>query len=68
MWLSGFFGLAAIAHLIRLTIGFSVTINGWELPKVLSALFVAVAGTLSVGLFVLSIKRPCESNGSNCAE
>ena len=63
MWFSGFFGLGAIAHLIRLTIGFSLAVNGWEVPRVVSAIFVAVAGSLSVGLFVLSIKRPCESNG-----
>ena len=63
MWFSGFFGLGAIAHLIRLTIGFSLVVNGWEVPKVVSAIFVAVAGSLSVGLFVLSIKRPCESKG-----
>lgn len=62
MWLSGFFGLAAIAHLVRLTAGFTLAINGWQVPKTVSALFVAVAGTLSVGLFTLSIKRPCERN------
>ncbi len=61
MWLSGFFGLGAIVHLVRLVAGFSVVIAGHEISRVVSGGVVAVFGTLSVGLFVLSMKRPCEN-------
>ena len=64
MWLSGFFGLGALIHLIRLVMGFSVVIAGHEIPKTASGLAVLIFGTLSVGLFTISLKRPCESGES----
>ena len=67
LWLSGFFGLAALAHLVRLTFRWGMQINGHEIPLALSCLVVIVMGTLSAGLGVAAIKRPCDSKkNSEC--
>ena len=58
LWFSGFFGLAAAVHLARLISRVSVAIDGNELPLSLSALIVAVSAGLSVGLALLSFRRP----------
>ena len=71
LWFSGFFGLGAVLHLIRLITGFSVVIAGHEIPVSFSGVAVAVFGALSVGLLVLSLKRPCEtgkSKSSGCCK
>ena len=64
LWFSGFFGLGAVAHLIRLIAGFSVVIAGREIPVSLSGVVVVVFGGLSVGLLFLSLRRPCETDTS----
>ena len=61
LWFSGFFGLGALVHLIRLVTGFSVVIAGREIPIAFSAVAALVFGVLSVGLLIVSIKRPCET-------
>ena len=71
VWLSGFFGLGAVVHLIRLLTGFSVVIAGREIPVSFSGVAVAIFGTLSIGLLVLSLKRPCEADkgsSSSCCK
>ncbi len=71
MWLSGFFGLGAIVHLVRAAMGFSVVIAGREIPVTVSAVVAGVLGALSIGLLVVSLKRPCESgktDGSVCCK
>lgn len=71
MWFSGFFGLGAVMHLVRLVTGFSVVIAGREIPLAVSAVAVCVFGFLSVGLWVLSLKRPCEmknAGGATCCK
>ncbi len=59
MWFSGFFGLGAVVHLVRLITGFSVVIGGREIPRAFSGAAVLVLGGLSAGLTILSLKRPC---------
>ena len=70
LWFSGFFGLGAVVHLVRLITGFSVVIAGREIPVSFSGVAVLVFGAFSVGLLVLSFKRPCErgerQNSSCC--
>jgi hypothetical protein len=61
LWFSGFFGLGAVMHLLRLLFGFSVVIAGREIPFIASGAAVLVFGMLSIGLLILSLKRPCES-------
>lgn len=59
IWLSGFFGLGALMHLIRLLAGFSVVIAGKEIPYAFSGAALLILGALSAGLLVLGLKRPC---------
>ena len=61
MWFSGFFGLAALVHLVRFFVGFSIMIVGREVPLELSGLIALITGILSVGLLILSLKRPCDA-------
>ena len=60
MWFSGFFGLGAIVHLVRLIAGFSLSVGGQEIPLAASGLVALICGVLSAGLLVVSLKRPCE--------
>ena len=41
------FGIVAVAHLLRVVLGWNINIGGWEFPVWLSALAVAGAGYLS---------------------
>lgn len=59
LWFSGFFGLAALAHLVRLALKVPVTVGTVSVPMSASVLVAAVAGALSVGLLVAALKRPC---------
>ena len=61
MWFSGFFGLGALAHFVRLIAGFSLVVAGREIPLAASGIAVLVFGILSAGLLILSLKRPCET-------
>ena len=65
LWFSGFFGLGAVVHLVRLVLRFSVVVNGFGIPLGVSAALAAVLGTLSIGLLILGIKKPCEHKGSS---
>ena len=66
MWLSGFFGLGAVAHLIRMLTGFSLAVAGHEIPLIMSGVIAIVFGALSAGLLWLSLKRPCGSSEKCC--
>ena len=70
MWFSGFFGLGALVHLARLIAGFSVVIAGREIPLAVSGIIALVFGILSVGLLIVSLKRPCETKkeGASCCK
>ena len=46
-WLSGFFALAAIVHIIRLVMGTQVQINATVVPMNVSIGIAVVAGVLS---------------------
>lgn len=59
IWFSGFFGLGALVHLVRLVLRFSLVVGGNEIPLMTSAILVVVLGGLSLGLLVLGCKRPC---------
>ncbi len=60
MWFSGFFGLGAMVHLIRFITRFSLAVGGREVPLSLSGLLALILGILSIGLLIVSLKRPCE--------
>ena len=62
-WLSGFFALAAIAHIIRLIFRFEVAFNGNIVPMNVSVGIVAVAGVLSL----IFCKKSCASCGCSSA-
>lgn len=65
MWLSGFFGLGALVHLVRSVVGFSLVVAGHEISIGTSAAIAVVLGALSVGLLIVSFKRPCEGAHSS---
>ena len=60
-WLSGFFGLAAIAHIVRLISGAHIQVNDWVVPMNVSIGVAVVAGALSLIL----CKKSCAS--CNCS-
>lgn len=63
-WFSGFFGLGALVHLVRFILGFSLVVDGRAVPLVLSGFLALVLGILSVGLLIISVKKPCETGKS----
>ena len=67
MWFSGFFGLGAFVHLVRSILGFGLVVAGHEISVSLSIALAIVLGVLSIGLLVISMKRPCES-GHGCGK
>ena len=66
LWLSGFFALGAIVHLVRLLFRASLVVAGYEVPFGLSTVLVLVLGGLSIGLAILSLKRPCDQKKTCC--
>ncbi len=66
MWLSGFFGLGAVIHLVRSVFGFGLVVAGRDIPVGTSVVLALVLGLLSVGLFVVSLKRPCDQKKTCC--
>ncbi len=50
VWFSGFFGLGATVHLIRLLLRFPVTIGTWQVPMSVSVAIAVVFGALSLFL------------------
>lgn len=62
MWFSGFFALGAIVHAVRYLMHFSIAVNGEEIPLQASGFIVLILGFLSVGLLIVSLKRPCGTN------
>lgn len=59
VWFSGFFGLGAVAHAVRLVFRVPVTVGSFEVPPALSAALVVVFTALSAGLLCAGLKRPC---------
>ena len=66
MWMSCFFGLGFVVHLLRLIVGVPVTIGETSIPMVASVVIVVVFGLLSAGLLALSLKRPCDNQSTIC--
>ena len=65
VWFSGFFGLGAVVHLIRLLLHVPVRIGTFDVPLTASVILVLVFGGLSAGLLYLAMRRPfCEEKGS----
>jgi len=64
LWFSGFFGLGALVHLIRLLFQVPVTLGGWQVPLRLSAVLVLAFGGLSAVLLYIAGRRPCCSSKS----
>ncbi len=59
IWLSGFFALIAIVHIVRLVCQWPVVIDGWHVPMSLSVVVAIAAGIISGGL-LYSACRKCE--------
>jgi len=59
VWFSGFFGLGAIVHLVRLVLRFPLMVGSYEVPLTVSAILVLVLGAFSIGLLFLGWRRPC---------
>ena len=59
VWFSGFFGLGALVHFIRLVLRMPLTVGTFEIPLGLSLVLVIVFGGLSLGLFYVGVRRPC---------
>lgn len=64
VWFSGFFGLGALVHLVRLFLRFPLIVGNFEVPLAMSLLLVIVLGGLSVGLLYIGLRRPCCREGS----
>ncbi len=62
VWFSGFFGLAALVHLVRLLFQVPLVLGGRSVPMAVSVIIVLVAGILSLRL--LSVGR---GGGSCCS-
>lgn len=60
VWLSGFFALGAVVHLVRFLLRVSLVVAGHEIPLAASVVLVFVLGTLSVAFAVVGAKRPCD--------
>ena len=58
-WFSGFFGLGALVHLVRLILRIPLTLGDFQVPLGLSLVLVIVLGGLSLGLLYVGIRRPC---------
>ncbi|HLD50003.1 MAG TPA: hypothetical protein VJC08_02265 [bacterium] len=62
VWLSGFFALGALVHFLRFVFGATLVVAGYEIPMTASVALFVVLGALSVGAFVLGLKKPfCKS-------
>ena len=59
IWFSGFFGLGALVHLVRLLLRVSLIVGGTQIPLSTSTLVVVLFGALSIGLLILGCKKPC---------
>lgn len=59
VWCSGFFGLAAVVHLIRFVSKLPVVIGGVEIPMGASVVIALVSAALSAGLLVVACQKPC---------
>ncbi len=66
MWMSGFFGLGFMVHLMRLIFRVPITIGETPLSMVASGVIVVVFGLFSAGLLALSLKRPCDNKSAVC--
>jgi hypothetical protein len=59
VWLSGFFALGALAHLLRTIFRFSLVVGGFEVPLGMSLVITMVLGALSIGLLYVGGSKPC---------
>ena len=57
VWFSGFFGLGAVVHSLRLLLRIPVTIGTFHIPLGASIIAVIVFGALSVWLLVIGCKQ-----------
>ena len=59
VWFSGFFGLGAIVHLVRLLLRFPLIVGTFEVSLRMSLVLVIVLGGLSLVLLCVGLRRPC---------
>ena len=59
IWLSGFFALGALAHLLRSILGVTLVVAGHEVPRTVSVAIFVIFGALSIGALFLGSQKPC---------
>ncbi len=59
VWFSGFFGLGAVVHLVRLLFRFPLVVGTFDVPLKVSLILVILLGGLSIGLLYVGARRPC---------
>jgi len=59
MWLSGFFAAPVVVHANRLIQKMDVVVDGRTIPMSWSTIIVVVGAISSIGLLLLSCKKPC---------
>ena len=57
MWLSGFFGLGALVHLVRSVSGANLIIADYNVPLMTSVLIAVIGGVFSIALLIVALKR-----------
>lgn len=60
VWFSGFFGIAAILHALRVLFQLPVVIGTWQVPVRISLVIAIVFGLISLGLLKGGCCRSCE--------
>lgn len=59
IWFSGFFGLGALVHFVRLIFQVPVTLGTFEIPIAASWLVLGVFGILSLSLLAFGCSKSC---------
>lgn len=67
MWLSGFFALGALVHLVRFVLKFGLVVAGHEISVGTSGMLGLGLAVLSIAFLVVSLKKPCERKESQAA-
>ncbi len=67
-WLSGFFGIAGLLHLLRLAAPFELSIAGFDVPLPVTAGAGAACLMLSAGLLLLEVRRERRKRAAEARE
>lgn len=68
LWFSGFFAMPAIAHIVRIILGWPMTIASWNVTIKGSIIVAVVTGILAAIFGLAGCKLAGKSEGSSCCE